>query len=96
MEKPLRKDNDAPLRGVRANIVQSIRAHRVQDLQDAAAVLGQHFLYANLAHALTKQDVLDLIEYANGPVTSVWGSIRAKNGHPAPFNLKYLEIWFMV
>ena len=61
MDTPLRKESDAPLRGVRANIVQSIRAHRVQDLQDAAAVLGQHFLYANLAHALTKQDVLDLI-----------------------------------
>lgn len=38
------------------------------------------------------QDALDAIEYANGPETSVWGSIRAKNGHPAPFNLKYLEI----
>ncbi|GAT63639.1 alpha-L-arabinofuranosidase C-terminal domain-containing protein [Paludibacter jiangxiensis] len=38
------------------------------------------------------QDALDAIEYANGPLTSVWGSIRAKNGHPAPFNLKYLEI----
>ncbi|HNW51625.1 MAG TPA: alpha-L-arabinofuranosidase C-terminal domain-containing protein [Prolixibacteraceae bacterium] len=38
------------------------------------------------------QDALDAIEYANGPVTSVWGSIRAKNGHPASFNLKYLEI----
>ena len=38
------------------------------------------------------QDALDAIEYANGPVTSVWGSLRAKNGHPKPFNLKYLEI----
>jgi alpha-L-arabinofuranosidase len=38
------------------------------------------------------QDALDAIEYANGPETSVWGSIRAKNGHPKPFNLKYLEI----
>jgi alpha-L-arabinofuranosidase len=38
------------------------------------------------------QDALDAIEYANGPVNSVWGSQRAKNGHPAPFNLKYLEI----
>jgi len=38
------------------------------------------------------QDALDAIEYANGPITSVWGSIRAKNGHPQPFNLKYLEI----
>jgi alpha-L-arabinofuranosidase len=38
------------------------------------------------------QDALDAIEYANGPVDSVWGSMRAAAGHPAPFNLKYLEI----
>ena len=52
---------DMPLRTVRPNIVQSIRAFRVQDLQDAAQSLGQHFLYANLANAQSKQDVLDLI-----------------------------------
>ena len=50
-----------PLRTVRTNIVQSIRAFRVQDLQEAAQALGHHFLYANLANAQTKQDVLDLI-----------------------------------
>ena len=60
-EAPPRASLDTPLKGVRANIVQSIRAFRVQDLQDAAQNLGQHFLYANLANALTKQDVLDLI-----------------------------------
>lgn len=38
------------------------------------------------------QDVLDAIEYANGPVTSKWGALRAKHGHPKPFNLKYVEI----
>jgi alpha-L-arabinofuranosidase len=38
------------------------------------------------------QDALDALEYANGPTNTVWGSLRAKNGHPAPFNLKYLEI----
>ncbi len=38
------------------------------------------------------QDTLDAIEYANGPVTSKWGALRAKNGHPAPFSLKYVEI----
>lgn len=38
------------------------------------------------------QDVLDAIEYANGPVTSKWGALRAKNRHPKPFNLKYVEI----
>ncbi|ABM60501.1 hypothetical protein Veis_4809 [Verminephrobacter eiseniae EF01-2] len=60
-ETPLRAHQETPLRGVRTNIVQSIRAFRVQDLQDAATVMGQHFLYANLAHAQSKQDVLDLI-----------------------------------
>lgn len=52
---------DMPLRQVRPNIVQSIRAHRVEDLQAAAEQLGHHFLYANLAQAQSKQDVLDLI-----------------------------------
>jgi RNAse (barnase) inhibitor barstar len=52
---------DMPLRQVRPNIVQSIRAHRVEDLQAAAEQLQHHFLYANLAEAQSKQDVLDLI-----------------------------------
>ena len=38
------------------------------------------------------QDVLDLIEWANGPVTSKWGARRAAAGHPAPFGLKYLGV----
>ena len=38
------------------------------------------------------QDALDAIEYANGPADSKWGSLRAKAGHPAPFNLKFMEI----
>jgi RNAse (barnase) inhibitor barstar len=49
------------LRAVRPNIVQSIRAFRVNDLQEAAHAAGQHFLYANLATAQSKQDVLDMI-----------------------------------
>ena len=63
METPLRatENPEVTLKGVRQNIVQSIRAFRVQDLQDAARSLGHHFLYANLATAQSKQDVLDLI-----------------------------------
>jgi alpha-L-arabinofuranosidase len=38
------------------------------------------------------QDALDAVEYANGPTNSVWGAMRAAAGHPAPFNLKYMEI----
>lgn len=38
------------------------------------------------------QDALDLIEFANGPVTSTWGAKRAALGHPEPFNLKMMGI----
>lgn len=38
------------------------------------------------------QDVLDLIEYANGPADSKWGSKRAAAGHPKPFGLQYLGV----
>jgi alpha-L-arabinofuranosidase len=38
------------------------------------------------------QDALDLIEFANGDVTSNWGKLRATMGHPAPFNLKLIGV----
>ena len=38
------------------------------------------------------QDALDLIEFANGPVTSTWGRKRAAMGHPSPFNLKMIGV----
>ncbi|SAL39002.1 barstar family protein [Caballeronia concitans] len=46
---------------VRPNIVQSIRAFRVQELADEANRLGQHFLYAYLGQAQSKQEVLETI-----------------------------------
>ncbi|AZP16511.1 alpha-N-arabinofuranosidase [Streptomyces aquilus] len=38
------------------------------------------------------QDTLDLIEFANGPVTSEWGGKRARMGHPQPFHLTHIEV----
>lgn len=38
------------------------------------------------------QDALDAVEYAIGDQSTKWGAERAKNGHPAPFPLKYVEI----
>ena len=38
------------------------------------------------------QDILDLIEFANGPVDSEWGKLRADMGHPEPFHLEYIGI----
>ncbi len=52
------------LQTTRPNIVQAIRAYRVDDLMRAAQTAGQHFLYANLTEAQSKQDVLDKIAEA--------------------------------
>lgn len=38
------------------------------------------------------QEALDAIAYANAPVDSVMGALRAKQGRPEPFHLKYIEI----
>ncbi|MBT8609283.1 barstar family protein [Polynucleobacter paneuropaeus] len=54
----------AMLRSVRTNIVQSIRAFRTPDLAEAASELGQHFIYANCANAMTKGEVLEAIANA--------------------------------
>jgi len=44
------------------------------------------------------QDALDEIEYVTGGADTKWGAERAKDGHPAPFALTYVEIgnedWF--
>jgi len=32
------------------------------------------------------------LEYCNGPATSTWGAVRAANGHPEPYNIKYWEM----
>jgi alpha-N-arabinofuranosidase len=44
------------------------------------------------------QDALDEIEYVTGGTDTKWGAERAKDGHPAPFPLHYIEIgnedWF--
>ena len=38
------------------------------------------------------QDVLDLIEFANGDENSEWGRKRIEIGHKEPFNLEYIGI----
>jgi len=53
--------------------------------------IGQKGLPLDELNAWT-QDILDLIEYANGPATSTWGAKRAAAGHPEPFHLEYIGI----
>jgi len=40
----------------------------------------------------TPEDMADFIEYAKGSPESSWGSKRVADGHPAPYQLKYLEL----
>ena len=38
------------------------------------------------------QDALDEIEYVTGSTDTKWGAVRAKDGHPQPFHLTYVEV----
>lgn len=54
-------ENETLLMTVPPNLVQSIRAFRVVELQEEAARLGHHFLYAHCNAGATKQQVLGII-----------------------------------
>jgi hypothetical protein len=40
----------------------------------------------------TPQDMLDFLEYVNGPADSVWGRKRVEDGHPKPYDMRYLQL----
>lgn len=40
----------------------------------------------------TAEDANDMVEYLNGPLKSRWGRVRARNGHPKPYNVRWIEI----
>ena len=37
-------------------------------------------------------EAVEWVEYCNGPATSKWGAVRAQNGHPEPYGIKYFEL----
>ncbi len=65
-------------------VVHSGLLCQARDVKEAPLTIAETKEYA--------QDLLDLIEFANGDVTTEWGALRAEMGHPEPFNLKYLGI----
>jgi alpha-N-arabinofuranosidase len=38
------------------------------------------------------QDAVDFVAYCNAPAESAWGKVRAQNGYPEPYRVKYWEI----
>ena len=65
-------------------VVHSGLLCQARDVKEAPLTIEETRAYA--------QDILDLIEFANGDVTTQWGALRAEMGHPEPFGLKYLGI----
>jgi len=61
LRMPVQLGEETLFANVPSNVVQSIRAFRVGDLQAEAVRLGQHFLYAYCANASTKTQVLTTI-----------------------------------
>ena len=57
---------------------------QARDVKEAPLTLEETRAYA--------QDILDLIEFATGDASTVWGGLRADMGHPEPFKLNYLAI----
>ena len=65
-------------------VVHSGLLCQARDVFEAPLTIEETHAYA--------QDILDLIEFANGDETTEWGALRAEMGHPEPFDLKYLGI----
>ena len=40
----------------------------------------------------TAEEAAAWVEYANGPATSKYGAMRAANGHPEPYGVRYWEV----
>ena len=43
-------------------------------------------------HGATADEAAAWVEYCNGPPSSKYGSLRARDGHPEPYRVKYWEI----
>ena len=54
--------------------------------------LRQQFVAPGPALEPYVQDALDEIEYATGSQSTKWGAERARDGHPAPFKITYVEV----
>ena len=55
---------------------------------EAAGFLGVPDFNINEA----PQDMADFMQYVNGATNTTWGARRAADGHPQPYNLKYIEL----
>ncbi len=64
----------------------------------AGYALRHDFVQAGSPMEPYVQEALDEIEYVSGDIHTKWGAQRARDGHPKPFKLSYVEVgnedWF--
>ncbi|MFZ0743979.1 MAG: alpha-L-arabinofuranosidase C-terminal domain-containing protein [Terracidiphilus sp.] len=76
---------------------EDLKMHPVLAVYAGYSLMGEH---VNPGPDLEPyvQDALDELEYVTGGTDTKWGAERAKDGHPQPFSLTYVEIgnedWF--
>ena len=59
----------------------------------ARAVGAEPSITVNIeGRGATVEEAAAWVEYCNGPATSKYGAMRAANGHPAPFGVKFWEV----
>lgn len=58
---------------------------RFCELTDIIPVMGVGYNESEIS----PKEIAEWVEYCNGDVSSPMGALRAKNGHPKPYNVKY-------
>jgi alpha-N-arabinofuranosidase len=70
---------------------EDMKAEPVLAVYAGYSLYGEHVKAGPDLEPFVKEAV-DEIEYVIGDTNTTWGARRAKDGHPAPFNLTYIEI----
>lgn len=71
-------------------LAQRLGAEPVLAVYDGYSVGGE--VVPRRAYGTYVRDALQEIQYAIGSTRTKWGAVRAANGHPQPFPLRYVEI----
>ncbi|MBV9838946.1 MAG: hypothetical protein JO156_12565, partial [Solirubrobacterales bacterium] len=71
-------------------LAEQLHAQPVLAVYTGYSLLGEVVPRAQLQPYV--QDALDEIQYAIGPTSSYWGAQRAADGHPAPFDVRMVEV----
>lgn len=73
------------------NWCQDLRMEPVLAVYAGYSLNGEH-VHPGDALQPYVQSALDEIEYVTGGPSAGWGALRAKDGHPEPFALRYVEV----